>query len=43
MINHKKIGWEGMDWIYLPENREDGGRCERDSETLGFVACRGFS
>jgi len=41
MMNHKEIGWEGMDWIYLPENREDGGHCECGSESLRFIICRG--
>jgi hypothetical protein len=37
MMNHKEIGWEGVYWIYLPENREDCGRCECGSETLRFI------
>jgi hypothetical protein len=43
MINRKEIGWESVDWIcvYLPENREDGGHCERGSEPLHFIICRG--
>jgi len=41
MMNHKEIGWENVDWIYLPENREDGGHCERGSEPLHFIKCRG--
>ena len=42
-MNRKEIGWEDMDWIYLPENREDGICCERGSEPLYFIICRGFS
>jgi hypothetical protein len=41
MMNRKQVGWESVDWIYLPENREDGCRCERGSEPLRFIMCRG--
>jgi len=41
MMNHKEIGWEGVDCICLLENREDGGHCGCSSEPLHFIICRG--
>jgi hypothetical protein len=41
MMNHNEVCWQGVDWIYLHENREDGGHCERGSEPLHFVIRRG--
>jgi len=40
-MNHKEIDWEGVDWIYLLENRGDGSHCGHGSEPLCFIICRG--
>jgi len=40
MMNHKETDWEGLDWIYLLENREAGSHCRRGSEPLCFIICR---
>jgi hypothetical protein len=41
MMNHKEIDWEGVDWIYLLENRGDGSHCGHGSEPLCFIICKG--
>jgi hypothetical protein len=37
-----EIGWEGVDWIHLAQDRTNVGCCERSNEPLGSVKYRGF-
>jgi hypothetical protein len=39
-IDRKEIGWDGMDWIHL--NQDKGpleGSCEHGNEFSGFIKC----
>jgi hypothetical protein len=33
--NHREIGWDGMDWIHLDQDRE--GSCEHSNEPSGSI------
>jgi hypothetical protein len=33
----REIGWDGMDWIDLAQDRE--GSCEKGDEPSGFIKC----
>jgi hypothetical protein len=38
-IDLKEIGWDGMDWIDLAQDRELEGSCEHGNESLGSIKC----
>jgi hypothetical protein len=38
-MNHKEIGWEDVDWIYLAQNGVQWQTCEHISEILGSMKC----
>jgi hypothetical protein len=33
-MNLRKIGWEGMDWVYLPQDRD---QCVHENEPSGSI------
>jgi hypothetical protein len=42
-ISFVEIGWEGMDWIQLFQDKAISGSCEHDCEPLGSVEVRVFT
>jgi hypothetical protein len=38
----REVGWGGIDWIDLGQDRE-AGSCEYGDEPLGFIKMRGIS
>jgi hypothetical protein len=38
-IDLREIGWDGMDWIELAQNRAVEGSCERGNEPSGSIKC----
>jgi hypothetical protein len=42
-IDLREIGWDGMDWIDLVQNRDHwGGLCEHGNESSGSLICWEF-
>jgi len=37
-----EVGWRGIEWIDLAEDRTDGGSCKRGNETSVSIKCREF-
>jgi hypothetical protein len=35
----KGIGWEGVDWLYLDEDRKMTSCCEHGNELSGVIQC----
>jgi hypothetical protein len=43
-LDVREIGWGGMDWIHLAQDREQfEGSCELGNETSGSIKCWGNS
>jgi hypothetical protein len=38
-IDVREIGWDGMDWIDLAEDRDQWRACEHSNEPLGSIKC----
>jgi hypothetical protein len=35
----REIGWGGMDWIHLAQDRDQWRPCEHDNEPSGSIKC----
>jgi hypothetical protein len=35
----REIGWDGMDWINLAQDRDSGVSCEHGNEPSGSIKC----
>jgi hypothetical protein len=35
----REIGWGGMDWINLDQDRDQDGYCEHSNEPSGCIKC----
>jgi hypothetical protein len=36
-MNFREIGWGGLDWIVLAQDRDLGGSCEHGNEPSGSI------
>jgi hypothetical protein len=40
--NIQELGWKGVDWFHLAQNRDEGGFCEHRNECTGSTNVDNF-